>query len=302
MARPQIFRSLLRALQTPEARAKVIEAERAIVESAAKEPGGLVSWIGRAGLGATSPKALKAVERRAGGAYARARAIDEAIASQLAKIPVAGGAFRGRQRAAVRTIEETPRGAVRELVEVPTASLLEPVAKTQRVAGPILALLGIEALRRSATEGSETAMEPKYSSALKVAAETLRQREKQAAETIRKHAATVAHQKRAMEILAEKLEAAGVEKKAASHALNLLQRGLITADQFEEKVATITSQGEDAIRLEEKALQFVEGLDKGASAFGVAESPKKTESSLDKNETIEYLAEYAYAEGASADE
>lgn len=292
-SRPAIFRRLVKRLSgtAPEAAEKVLAAEKALVKEVAE--GGsssLAGTVGEGALGMISPRAAKAVERSRGKIYEKARSADVSVADRLADVPFLGAAFRTKERVPIRTIGEAGGRKVKEVIEVPSASLLEPVEKAKAVTVPLLAFMGMESLGRAAAEG-ERQMEPKYSEMLKVAADTIRDRET----VIEQQAQQIEQTKQAGLNLAGQVEALELEKEAGEFTLELLKREHITADEFTTKVAELVGMGREGIALEKRALEYVE---KNASRMGTAEGWETEDhdsgDSLSTDPVTEYLMQYAY--------
>jgi hypothetical protein len=279
----------MEALTSRAAKARVLAAERAIIKRRSQETSTFAGWAAKGLAGLVSPRAHQAIESATGKAYAKARRIDEAVAGQLARVPYVGAAFRGVQRGGRRIIEKTPRGDVAEVVEVPTASLLEPVEKVKRVAVPVAALIGIESLTRPIrTSRGERQMEPKYAEVLKAASVVIQDQD-----------AEIKKRSIAMDKLADGQLKLQHEKNATSFALELLERGVIEKDGLREKIAALVVLTPEQLELEKRALAYI---DSGASVFGHAEGSATKQAGSEgsepqSNEVLDYLAEFVHSNG-----
>ena len=238
-----------------------------------------------------SPKAQRAIAGTRGKIYEKVRAADVSVADRLADVPFLGAMFRTKERIPIRTIGQAGGRDVKELIEVPSASLLEPVEKAKTVAVPLLAFMGMESIgRRTAPEG-ERQMEPKYSQMLKVAADTIRDREG----VIQSQARQIEQTKTAGLNLAGQIESLELEKEAGEFALELLKREHITVDEFRTKVAELVGMGREGLALEKRALEYVE---KNASRMGTADGweadDHDSRDSVSTDPVTEYLMQYAY--------
>jgi hypothetical protein len=273
----------------PEAAAKVLSAEKALVRDVAEEPASFFGGLAESVVGAVSPRAREAIQGMRGRAYEKVRGADVSVAERIAKVPYLGAPFRTQERIPIRSLGSVDGREVKEVIEVPSASLLEPVEKAKNVAGPVLALMGIESIRRGSEK--EAQMEPKYTEMLKVASHTIRAREAEIAQT------KLAGLKLAGDVqkFAGQVEKLELEKDATDFALELLRREHITIDQVKTKVAELIGKGRDGLALERRALEYVE---KDASRMGTADNSNLDEdaepNSVSTDPVTEYLMQYAF--------
>lgn len=231
--------------------------------------------------------------------YEKVRSADVAVSGPLSRIPVVGGLFRSTERLPGKVLKETPAGPIREMIERPTSSLIAPAEKAQRIAVPLLAssalggLGGVAAAhvaspQRAAVEGKRKKMNESAGQVMKAAAVVMRQRE----ELLEKTSSQLSQHKLAMSDLAGQVEQHELEKKASNFVLDMVRRGVVSIDNFEEKVAEIVEKGEQELQIQRAALAMI---DKDASSLGTAEDRSGGgEDTGEGNPVLEYLEEYAY--------
>jgi hypothetical protein len=232
--------------------------------------------------------------------YEKGRAADLAVSGQLARIPLLGRAFRTFEDLPGEVLKETPHGPIRSFTRNPTTSLAAPVEKVQEFAVPMLAFsalsgagaVGAHAATRAPAPLSErkNQMDTKHGQILKAAAVVMRQRE----ELLEKTARDLADHKAVMMNLAGSVKKAEFEKKATTFVLDMVRRGIVSVDKFEEKVAEIVGKGEHALEVQREALTMI---DKDASSLGTAEDNRSggDDEAGEGNPALEYLEQYAHA-------
>ena len=295
--RAEIFKSLARSLAgKPDIAAKLVAAEKNLAAARAAESGSLTGMAAR-GVLSVAPKSRARIEDVLAKAYTKARAADVSLAERAAKLPAIGWLFRTQERIPVSSLARTPAGEVKELIEVPAASLLAPAEKAQRLAVPLLAFMGAEAVMRP-RGGGDTGMAQsekpeKYSHVLKTAASTMRQQQKameHLADTVIQKESELAAAKKAVTML----------KEATDFTVELARRGVVAPEGIGEKIAELVKKGERGLEVEKAALDLVE---KRATSLGTAEGDAADDEvpadNYGSNPVIAYLSEYAYSHEAA---